>query len=413
MLRLFKSKPPAKQAYAVKNRPPVTPFTGPSSYASETLGTPDAWFSPVVYACVSRISRTLSTLPRIVRKESNNEEIPSPFWIENPNTYQSGNDFVKSIVFSLLLWGEAFLVPARNNRAEVVSVAVINPLYVSHYIQSNTVLWHINGIPFTGELIHLRNDALPGKIRGYYVADIMRPLTETNRIAQQFLYKVVEQGGAYQLAVLFPEGTDTEDAVVQDTALQIISRHAGPDGAYLPLVLAGGARIEQLNQSNADGQFMDLSDMTAKNIAQFEFGIDDTMLGFKSDQPQIYQNAPSVWHRYWAFACKHLHAELVRAYTLMLPRGTFMDIDESEVLLGGPHDRMKIAKEMASVNKTLGLKIYTEDEIRILTGKYPLPEYEELKEAKQDPPPNLTMPEGMLELGDGEDDESEEEESNE
>ena len=41
-------------------------------------------------------------------------------------------------------------------------------------------------------------------------------------------------------------------------------------------------RLLPINQSNADGAFIDLSDMTAKQIAQFWFGIDDTMLGFKS-----------------------------------------------------------------------------------------------------------------------------------
>ena len=352
-------------------------FAGPGSYGSqEALGTPGAYEAPVVYACVSKISHTLSTLPRKVRRVSDNEEATAPFWVEQPNSYMGGADFIKAATTSLLLWGEAFVLPFRNPRGETSTVAVANPQYVSHLVQGGAVRWYINGVEYSGEIIHLRNDALPGRLRGVPIYDVMRPLTETNRVAQQYIYKVVEQAGAYQLAVLYPEDVDAGDDVVEDTMLQVMSRHAGPDGAYLPLVLAGGAQVVPINQSNADGQFVDLSDQTAKNIAQFYFHIDDTIMGFKSNQPQHYQNAPSVWYRYWTFACAHLHAEIQKAYTLMLPRALYMDIDASEMLVGGPHDRAKMAMELAEVNKKTGLWIYTADELRQLTGKHPLPEYE-------------------------------------
>ena len=324
-------------------------------------------------------------MPRKVRRVANNEETDTPFWVEQPNGFMGGADFVKAATASLLLWGEAFVLPFRNPRGETVSVAVVNPEYVSHFVQGGGVRWFINGVQYSGEIIHLRNDALPGKLRGVPIYSVMRPLTETNRVAQQFIYKVVEQGGAYQLAILYPSDVDAGDDVVEDTMLQVMSRHAGPDGSYLPLVLTGGAQVMPLNQSNADGRFLDLSDQTAKNIAQFYFHIDDTIMGFKSNQPQHYQNAPAVWYRFWAFACAHLHAEIQRAYTLMLPRALYMDMDASEMLVGGPHDRAKMALELAEVNKKTGLWIYTADELRQLTGKYPLPEYEPMATTAPEP----------------------------
>lgn len=370
----------------------LTTFRGPTTWDYETLGTPEAYKTPVVYACVSRISRTISQLPRQVRRVSDNMVLDSPFWMETPNSYQGGSDFIKALCASLLLWGEAFVIPARNDRGITVAAAVANPQYVTHHVQNQRIRWLINGVDYQGEMIHLRNDALPGKVRGFAAANTMVPLTETNRESQEFIYKVVEQGGAYQLAVMFPEGVEADDDVVQDTALQIVARHAGAGNAYLPLVLAGGATITPLNQSNADGQFIDLSDMTAKQIAQFWFGIDDTMMGFKSDQPQTYQNAPAIWHRFWAFACKHIAGEIERGLTLLLPRGQRYDLEEWEVLLGGPHDRAKLSKEMAGVNTAMGLKIFTEDELRQVAGMFPLPEYEELKKSGTAPPPNGIIP---------------------
>ena len=389
-MRIFGARVPRRRAAQAYRRPrgmpsTLTTFRGPTTLDYETLGTPEGFKAPVVYACVSRISRTISQLPRQVRRVSDNQIMPAPFWVESPNSYQGGSDFIKSLVASLLLWGEAFVIPSRTGRGITVAAAVVNPQYVWHRVQGQSVRWYINGLDYTGEMIHMRNDALPGKVRGFAAANTMTPLTETNREAQEFVYKVVEQGGAYQLGVMFPEGVEADDEVVQDTALQIVARHAGAGNAYLPLVLTGGATITPLNQSNADGRFIDLSDMTAKQIAQFWFGIDDTMMGFKSDQPQTYQNAPAIWHRFWAFACKHIAGEIERGLTLLLPRGQRYDLEESEILLGGPHDRAKMVQGLAAVNKTMGLWIYTADELRELTGLHPLPEYEPM--ATTAPPP--------------------------
>ena len=371
----------SSQAYLRRRGQPasLTTFRGRSSYDYETLGTPDAFNAPVVYACLSRISRTISQLPRNVRRISDNQVMPVPFWIENPNSYQGGTDFIKSLVASMLLWGEAFIIPYRTGRGMTTSVAVVNPQYVSHYVQSQAIRWYINGTAYDGEMVHLRNDALPGKVRGFAAANTMTTLTQTNNEAQKFILNVVEQGGAYQLGITFPE--DVDDDVLEDTALQVVARHAGAGNAYLPLVLSGGAQIIPINQSNADGAFIDLSDMTAKQIAQFWFGIDDTMLGFKSDQPQVYQNAPAIWHRFWSFACKHIAGEIERGLTLLLPRNQRYDLEEWDVLLGGPHDRAKLSKEMAAVNATMKSKIFTEDELRQVVGMYPLPEYDSLTDS--------------------------------
>ena len=409
-MRLLGVKLPRRQSYrlggpANMGRRSFRSFSGPSFSGWETLSTPTAYDSPVVYACVHKISSTLSTLPRKVRRLSDNEETAPPFWMERPNSYQGGGDFIKSLVASMLLWGEAFILPMRNSRGEVVTAAVANPQYVSHYVQGDAVVWYFNGIVYSGEVIHLRNDAIPGRVRGIPLHSIMVPISETNRVAQQYIYQVVEQGGAYQLAIVYPHDTEAGQDVLDATVDEVLAKHAGPDNAYKPLVLSGGAVITPMNQSNADGQFVDLSDMTAKQIAQFWFGLDDTIMGFKSNQPQHYQNAPSVWYRYWAFGCAHLHAEIERGLTLMLNRNLYADLDPGELLLGGPHDRAKLAMEMADTNKKMGLVVFTPDEMREVTGKHPLPEYEPMAAEPEEEPEDEEddkdsgEPGGMIEPG--------------
>ena len=379
-MRLFGAQVgrPKTQAYVRTRggRSSLATFRGPASIDYETLGVPDAYGSPIVYGCVHKVSSVISQLPRKVRRETDNKKVTAPMWVENPNSFQGGNDFVKCLVASLMLWGEAFIVPKRNVRQTTVEAAVLNPQYVWHQTSGGVVRWSVNGLEYDGELVHLRNDVLPAKVRGVAAVNIMAPLIETNRVAQKFIYNVVEQGGAYQLAVMFPDEVSAD--AMQDTIDAIVARHAGPDGAYKPLMLSGGATVEVINQSNADSGFIDLSDQTAKQIAQFQFGIDDTMLGFKSDQPQVYQNAPSVHNRFWTFACKHIAGEIEKAMTYLLPRGLRFDFEEWDFLLGGPHDRAKMALEMANVNSTLGAEVFEMDEIRKTLGMVPLPEYRPL-----------------------------------
>ena len=385
-------------------------FRGPTRWDYETLTSDEAYSSvPVVYACVNRISNQLALLPRKLRNGNGDEVFAS--WVERPNSLQGGSDTIKALAASLLLEGEAFVVPVRQpGTFRTQSYAVINPRYVTHYVRGGGVQWYVNGQEFAGEMLHFRYNSLPGRIRGVSPLNAVRPLINTSAVAQQYIYKLVEQGGAYQILLSFQD--DVDEAFVEDAAAQVIAKHSGPGNAWLPLVLGGNPRVEVLNQSNADSSFLDLSRMTAKDIASFGFNMDSSMFDLPTDQPQTYRNEPGLWWRFWQMALKPLADEIERGMSLLAPRGVSYDLDQYEMLLGGPHDRAKMAKELSAVNQAMGVKVFPEDELRILTGMRPLEEYEPMSVSLPSAPPGGSLP-APAEDADGEDEDNEDDDGEE
>ena len=372
------------QAYQRRRGGRLTTFRGMSAFDYDTHTEPQGLQIPVVLACLNRISNTIAYLPRQVRDARTNQVVASPpLWVESPNSYQGGSDYIKSLVASLLLWGEAFIVPFKSGRGETQAAAVVNPQYVFHYVQGDRVVWLVNGQPFEGEMLHLRNTVLPARIRGYAAEATMRGMTKTGVWAQRAMFVIAERGGLFQLAIESPE--DMDDDTMDQMSDRFMARHSGPENAMDPVFLVGGAKATVIDNVNGDTSVLNLSDMNDKQIANYWFNIDDSIMGFKSNQPQIYQNQPGVWYKYYHFACRHLVKEIERANSLLLGRNLSYDLDQSEILLGGPHDRGRMAESMAKVNQTMGVKVFTEDELREITGKYPLEVYEKMGASGEGP----------------------------
>ena len=385
-------------------------WQGPSSFGYENLGGEEAYFSsPVVYACVQRISNQLASMPRSIRSTAGRERTPP--WVEEPNGFMGGNDLIRAITASLLLAGEAFVVPFRGGKNMVRAVAVVNPEYVHHWVRADGVQWFLNGEEYRGEMIHMRHSTLPARIRGVSGLDVLKPLTKTSASAQEYVFQAVERGGAYQMAYTFPD--EVTDDYLEETLGRLIAAHSGPKNAYRPLLLGGNAKVVPVTQSNADSGFLDLSRMTDKEIAAYGFNLDPTMLALPTDEPQTYRNEPGTRDRFWQLALKPVANEIQRGLSLLAERGWNYVLDPSEMLLGGPHDRGKVVLEMAQTNKTMGVKVFTEDELRKTAGLYPLEEYEPLTTTTAPPEGGLfgedeTMMSDEPETTDDEDDDEEE-----
>jgi len=85
---------------------------------------------PAVYACVMAISRSISQCyPEHVREVNN---VPKHIKtsaayrvLRNPNSYQSGPEFLLNLMSTALFEGEAFAVVTRNNRAEIDTIHLL------------------------------------------------------------------------------------------------------------------------------------------------------------------------------------------------------------------------------------------------------------------------------------------------
>jgi HK97 family phage portal protein len=140
-------------------------------------GTPmnsDTAFSVnAIYAAISLISDTISTLPLDAYVEENGSSLPyrpRPSWVDQPDIDIPRAAFFSQVITSLLLDGSAFIRVYQNPRGEIVNLVVLNPLQVE--IKRNglgRLLFDVQGEDQalnSDQIIYIPDVLRPGQIRG-------------------------------------------------------------------------------------------------------------------------------------------------------------------------------------------------------------------------------------------------------
>ena len=162
--------------------------------------------------------------------------------------------------------------------------------------------------------------------------------------------------------------------------------------------------MDVISQSNADAGFLDLSRMTDREIAQYGFNIDESMMGLPTDSPMTYRNEPGIWYRFWQLALRPIANEICAGLSALTPRGHKFIFDAHEMLLGGPHDRANVVAQIAQVSSIYKKEVVTPNELRDILG---LPEMETFEPIKATANPIMN---GIMN-GDSDDEDGDDEES--
>lgn len=106
---------------------------------------------PTLYACLSRISRDIGTLPFLLQQEDssgiwNNVDNPaySPV-LRKPNHYQTAQQFREAWALSLLIHGNTYVLKQRDERNVVVKLYVLDPCRVMPMVaETGDVFYQLN-----------------------------------------------------------------------------------------------------------------------------------------------------------------------------------------------------------------------------------------------------------------------------
>jgi HK97 family phage portal protein len=143
------------------------------SMAGTPMNSDTAFSVNAIYAAISLISDTISTLPLDAYVDENGSSLPyrpRPSWIDQPDIDIPRAAFYSQVITSLLLDGSSFIRVYQNPRGEVVNLVVLNPLTVE--IKRNglgRLLYEVQGEdqPLNSEQVIYIPDVLrPGTIRG-------------------------------------------------------------------------------------------------------------------------------------------------------------------------------------------------------------------------------------------------------
>lgn len=250
-----------------------------------------------VYACVNVIANTIGSLPLLYQRQVEGIYRAAGGGLQyllqtEPNDYVTGIDLRSGIARDLLLWGNSYVLPRRDDSGDIVALYRCSPGSVC-YDSINDVytitdeVQHISGTFAAYEVCHFRGLSLDGK-RGVSVLEHARRSTEIGSAAVDETYKRFKSGGTIrgilgntEIRSSFASNSPRE---VRDYA-QDMEDMLDEDRRILPM--PHEVAFHQLTMSAADMQFLESRKFEVREICRF-FGVhpslvfDDSSSNYKS-----------------------------------------------------------------------------------------------------------------------------------
>ena len=243
---------------------------------------------PVVYGCVSLIA-SRARLPVRVRG-GDGKVMRTPRWMTHPNAYMDWFDLVDTAVWSLLLTGDWFLFPIRDASSRVQGVIVPHPRQVWPHETADGIRWTVAGEPYTGEIVHVRNIAVPGRILGLSAIEAAMTNVDIGEHSQDVILRHFSQGAHLQYA--FSYADELAGEAQMELLAQLEAKMLGPENAWRPIILDRGAKLDSINMTAEEAKYLELSQWSDARISGTVFHVDPTLLGIVQPGSQLtYSNA--------------------------------------------------------------------------------------------------------------------------
>ncbi len=284
-------------------------------------------------------------------------------------------------VMSMALFGEAFwYVLSRDYLQRPAALEVLNPAIVEikpdKQNPGQIQYWYGVGsskIQLVNEnVIHIPFLAMPGAQRGLSSVEYAGVAYALALAAMEYGQRWFAQGASpsYLLSTEQKLGQDE----VKRIAEKFLIEHSGLQAAHLPLVVDSGLKVEKIQSTPDEAQYLKTLEYARMVIAAW-FGLPAHLVGGSAE------SGTNIWGKTVQeqglqmedFTLSGYIVRLNEAYSSLLARGTFAALDESMITRANSAD---FAKEVLA-NRTAGVK--TPNEIRVNDLKLPpLPGGDEL-----------------------------------
>ena len=258
-------------------------FVDVQSQSGTVINSDTAMQLNAVFAAVSLISDTISTLPidAYIRSQGARYPLrPRPVWVTKPDVDTTKEAFYGSAIVSLLLEGNVFIRVFRNRRGEIVDMKVLNPLDVE--IRRNgqgRVIFNVKGSERAltkEEIVFIPDVVKPGSLRGISRVEALKEnfglASALEKYAARFFGSGTQTSGVLEV----PGNLTAEQAKSMQEAFD--SRHRGWARAHKTAIITGGAQYKPTNVPNDQAQFLDSRRMAVEDVAR-AFNIPPHLLG--------------------------------------------------------------------------------------------------------------------------------------
>lgn len=231
-----------------------------------------------VYGCVRLITDSISTLPVDAYRrtgEDAKEEIAKPLWLTQPTVDLDFTSWCTQVLTSLLLHGNAYIAVMRAE-GRIVELVPLDPTKVLVRRDRGRKVYVIAGLPYSGEVLHLKGLMMPGSDVGLSPIEYARQSIGLGLASVKYGAQFFEGEGNMPGVIEMPR-------TAQPETLKAIAeswrRRRREGGRGLPGVLQDGAVWKPTGVTNEQAQFLATRQFTAAEIAGQMFMVDPTELG--------------------------------------------------------------------------------------------------------------------------------------
>ena len=311
----------------------------------------------VAFACMDRIVSALYAMPVEQYDRGRLSGSPVP-WVEGSPfpSYLSVSDGVAEMVWSLLMRGNAYVLPAGGGWV------VLNPDAAREDQGPNgQAVLAFEGLTAdqVASLVHVKYVSRPGRLFGLSPLQAAAESLGVATALQRQAATLAANGG-------IPSGVLRSDGELAPATAQ---RYKDAWSARKPgevLVLGGGLSYESLSLSPADLALLELREFDARQVAAC-LGVAGWMVGLPEAGALTYTSPSQTMSYFWRVTLRPMAARVSSALSSLLPAGSMVRLDPDEFVRMDAKDRTE-----AGV-KAVGAGLMTVNEWREGEGLPPLP----------------------------------------
>lgn len=292
-----------------------------------------------VFACVTLIADTISTLPvdAFVKRDGITYPLrPKPTWVSQPDIELAPSAFWQQCLISLLLDGNAFVRIFRDSKGDVINLITLAPTKVRvqrtaigqkrfYYEGENKALDSAEVLHITGSLL------MPGEVRAASPIEKLKENLGLSIALESFAARFFGQGTHTQGVITYPGALTKEQA--DNLSRSFDNSHKGFRKAHRTGVLSGGANFVKTSTNPDEAQMLDSRRMAVEDVAR-AYRVPLNMIGLAERGAQSYNSNEQNMIAFTTHTLRPWIAKLEDAFSGLLPNKAFIDFNVSELLRG-------------------------------------------------------------------------------
>ena len=262
-----------------------------STLSGVSMTQDDALKLSAVYSCVRLYTDTVSTLPVDVLVHRDGEHLPllpRPMWVDEPDVGMAWQDHLGSVLLSLLLDGNAFVLVTRNDLGDVVALTALDPTRVEVRRSPSREIeyvWDQRTVLSADEVLHLTELRKPSQLRGVSRVDSLKESLGLSKALEEFSARFFGSGSVTDIVIEAPGNLTREQA--RDLADGWEEHHRGIRKAHRPGVLGGGAKVTKIGVDPEDSQLLASRQFAVEEVCR-AFRVPPHMIGVTTAGAMAY-----------------------------------------------------------------------------------------------------------------------------